>query len=271
MGKCLCPDDVAIVARASLHPYEEPPISGTRGSGTVFFSGCTMRCTFCQNVAISRAPVGKRLSAGELAVLFRRLEEAGAHNINLVNPTHFVPVIAEAFSIYRPAIPVVYNSSGYELPETLAIASTFVDIWLPDYKYASPSLAYLLSARADYPDVAESALLFMRASKQDIVVDGLMKQGLIVRHLVLPEHLDDTKEALKRLAAAVGTSTTISLMAQYTPMTGALHAPTRALTPLEYKIVLRAAEALGFQSIFTQEISSSSTVYIPDWTDTGLL
>lgn len=263
-GLCLAPCDVAIINRAALHFYEEPPISGTNGSGTVFFGGCTMRCSFCQNADISREPKGKKVSPKELSEIYKNLEDQGAHNINLVTPTHFVDVILESFSYYRPHVPVVYNTSGYETVETLKLLHPFIDIYLPDCKYADTETSKLFSARPRYAEAVFPALKEMRNSKPDIMENGLMKQGVIVRHLILPNHVKNSLAVLDKLKDSVGTSTCFSLMSQFTPMPSCPEL-NRPIKPLEYKIVLDYALKLGFTNIFTQEISSSNSSYIPHW------
>ena len=176
------------VARAALHHWEEPCISGTRGSGTVFFSGCGLRCAFCQNEAISHGGAGQTITAARLAEIFAELEAQGAHNINLVTAAQFVPAVIEALQIHRPRIPVVYNSSGYERVETLRMLEGFVDIYLPDYKYIDPAMAKLLSGAEDYPDAAWAAICEMRRQTGPPVydADGMMLRGTLVRHLLLP-------------------------------------------------------------------------------------
>ena len=176
------------IARAALHMWEEPCISGTRGSGAVFFSGCGLRCVFCQNEAISQQGEGKIVTPERLAEIFRELEAQGAHNINLVTAAHFVPAVLEALNLYRPNIPIVYNSSGYESIETLRMLSGVVDIYLPDYKYIDPNMAAMLSGARDYPEGAFAAIAEMIRQTGAPVYDenGMMQRGTLIRHLVLP-------------------------------------------------------------------------------------
>ncbi|MBQ2712938.1 MAG: radical SAM protein, partial [Clostridia bacterium] len=181
-GICLSSEALR-VARVGLHFYEEPPISGSHGSGTVFFSGCSLACPFCQNYEVSHKQIGVDITAERLSELFAELEAQGAHNINLVNPTHYASQIFKALELYRPKIPIVWNTHGYETQETLSAAERYVDIYLTDYKYADPFLAKRYSKAADYPDVAFAALCTMRKQKKDVYEGDLLKQGVIVRHL----------------------------------------------------------------------------------------
>lgn len=263
-GLCHAPNSVAVINRARLHFYEEPPISGTNGSGTVFFGGCTMRCSFCQNADISRKPKGKTVSPKELAEIYRNLENLGAHNVNLVTPTHFVDVILESFSYYRPHVPVVYNTSGYETVETLQRLHPFIDVYLPDCKYADRETAKLFSMRPRYADAVFDALKEMRAAKPDIMENGMMKQGIIVRHLILPNQIKNSLSVLDKLKDSVGEFTCLSLMSQFTPMPSCPEL-NRSIKPLEYKIILSHALKLGFTNIFTQDISSAHSSYVPHW------
>lgn len=250
------------MARAALHFYEEPPISGTRGSGTVFFAGCVMRCEFCQNHVISRVPRGKTYTPAELADVYRNLEDLGAHNINFVTPTQWTDAIIASFKHYRPRVPVVWNTSGYELKDTLDRLSEYVDVWLPDFKYSSRELAGKLSLRADYPEYAYEAVAEMRALRRDRYESGLIKEGLIIRHLVLPGYINNSFGVLDMIKDAVGTDTTLSLMSQFTP-TGNSKTITRKLKPLEYKAVVAHAEKLGFKDVFVQDTDSADESYIP--------
>ena len=207
----------AVVARAALHMWEEPCLSGTRGSGTVFFTGCTLGCVFCQNYQIStERAVGKRLSPQQLSDLFLQLEQQGAHNINLVSPTPFVPVIRRALLMRRPSVPVVYNTGGYERVETLRSLEGLIDIYLPDLKYLSPELAQAYSGAANYPEAARAAVLEMARQTGPAVFDesGIMQRGTIVRHLLLPSHTRNTADVLRWLAANLPEGVLVSLMSQ---------------------------------------------------------
>ena len=190
------------IARAGLHMWEEPCISGTRGSGTVFFSGCGLKCVFCQNETISHGGEGKVVSIDRLAEIFRELEEQGGHNINLVTAAQFVPAVIAALNIYRPQIPIVYNSSGYESVETLRTLEGYVDIYLPDFKYIDSGMARLLSGAADYPEVALGAIREMVRQTGAAVYDenGMMLRGTQIRHLVLPGLTGDSMKILTMIA-----------------------------------------------------------------------
>ena len=208
------------VARAALHFWEEPPISGSRGSGTVFFTGCTLGCVFCQNGQISHGPVeGRKVTPQELSDLFFDLIAQGAHNINLVTPTHFVPQIRQALLVKKLPVPVVYNTSGYERVETLRSLEGLVDIYLPDYKYDDPALAKALSRAEDYPQRAQAALAEMVRQVGAPVYDGegLMTRGVLIRHLILPGHTKNSIACLERIRQLFP-GIPVSLMAQYTPV-----------------------------------------------------
>lgn len=273
-GFCRAPDG-AVVSSALLHRFEEPVISGSdpfRGSGTVFFAGCTMRCVYCQNSAISRSVKGDVLDAHALADLFRSLKEQGAYNINLVSPTPYTPYILDALDLCDLGIPVVWNTGGYETVATVREASKHVGVWLADIKYASSDLAREYSAAKDYPDTAFRALHAMVdcAGRAEYYSDGearLMRRGVIVRHLCLPGHRRDTEAVLRRLAAEFDPSDIVlSLMCQYTPG----FAPpeyknlSRRVTSFEYQCALELAGELGFVG-FSQERTSSTAAYTPDF------
>lgn len=261
------------VARAALHFGEEPCISGKNGSGTVFFSGCSLGCVFCQNEKISHERYGESVSAERLAEIFRELVSQGAHNINLVSPTPYVPVIKEALAIYKPPVPVVYNTSGYERPETIRSLNGFVDVFLPDLKYHSSELALTLSKAADYPDVALAAIREMVALSGPVVMDseGMVQKGTIVRHLVLPGHTRDSMEVLRCLATEFRDTVYLSLMFQYTPLKE-LEDPTlnRRLTKRECDKMIDFTLSLGFENGYIQERTSSGVGYIPCFDLTGV-
>ncbi len=273
-GRCRMGAD-PVVARAALHFWEEPCISGTKGSGAVFFTGCPLGCVFCQNYGISaERKAGKRVSPSELAAVFERLESQGAQNINLVTPTHFVPAVLEALSIHRPSVPVVYNCGGYETPETLRMLKGFVDIFLPDFKYMDAGLASALSGAPDYPEVAKAAILEMVRQTGPAVfgADGMMKSGTMVRHLILPGHTGDSIAVLEWLAADFPSGVPISLMAQYVPCGRAADFPGmgRRITRREYEKVQNRLFALGLDG-YVQERSSASKDYIPAFDFSGVL
>lgn len=261
-GKCLA-GEKAVVNRAALHFYEEPPISGVKGSGTVFFGGCVMRCEFCQNYEISRMPEGKEYAPEELAGIYRRLEAEGAHNINLVTPTQWSLEIRASLDIYRPSVPVVYNTSGYERREIIREMSDYADVFLPDFKYSDEALGRKLSLRADYPRTALDAIEEMLKAKPPVYENGLIKRGVIIRHLVLPGYVRNSIVALDMLAERFGKDITVSLMSQFTPVTG--KSITRRLKPIEYKAVVAHAEKLGIADIYIQTADSASEEFIPKW------
>lgn len=266
------------LARAALHQWEEPCISGCnpeRGSGTVFFSGCVMRCVFCQNHEISAGRKGKEISIERLAEIFLELQEQGAYNINLVNPTHFVLEIIKALDIVkgRLKIPVVYNSGGYERVETLRALQNYVDIWLPDIKYYSDELAMELSAAPHYFDTAMTAVeeMLRQTGKPRFDEDGMLKSGVIVRHLVLPAHYRDSVEVISRVGERFGKNVLFSLMSQYTPFYKAKDIPqlNRRITTFEYRKALDAVYDAGLEG-FMQERSSAKEEYTPEFNLTGL-
>ena len=256
------------IARAALHLWEEPPISGKNGSGTVFFTGCTLGCVFCQNGEISRGPFpGQRVTPQELSRVFFQLIAQGAHNINLVTPTHFVPQIRQALLLRRLPVPVVYNTSGYERVETLRALEGLVDIYLPDYKYDSPDLARKLSRAEDYPQTARAAIAEMVRQVGAPVYgeDGLLKRGVFIRHLILPGHTRNSIACLERIKREFP-GIPVSLMAQYTPCGDLSAFPElqRPITRREQEKVEDALFALDLEG-FTQERKSRGTAYIPHW------
>lgn len=257
-----------VVARIAPHFGEEPCISGTRGSGTVFFSGCTMRCMFCQNYEIFAENRGTVLTPRQLADGYKMLEESGVHNINLVTADHFVPAVVESLRIYRPRVPVVYNCSGYTAPRTLSMLDGLVDIYLPDFKYADDRLAVALSQAPDYRNTALAAIkeMLFQVGSPRFDADGMMTKGVIVRHLILPSHTRNSIDALGELARSFGDQILVSLMCQYVPWGKAKGDPKlgRKITRREYDKVKNALFALGLDG-FTQDLSSATAEYIPDW------
>lgn len=279
-GRCGMTSELR-VARAALHFWEEPPISGERGSGTIFFSGCPLGCVFCQNHEISSEGFGLAVTTSRLAEMMLELEGQGALNVNLVTPSHFSPDVREAVLLARDAgleIPVVCNTSGYELASTVRALADVVDVWLTDFKYASGELAGALSAAPDYPEVAAEALLAMAESVRAaggrlLDEDGSMRRGVIVRHLVLPEHVDDSCAVLDRVWELVGNDCDLSVMNQYTPNEACRRAGgslARAVTPEEYEIVLCHADDLGFERIWWQEGGTVSESFVPAFDATGV-
>ena len=263
-----------VVARAALHFWEEPCISGTKGSGTVFFTGCSLQCVFCQNEQISvRREVGRALTARELSDVFFRLVEQGAHNINLVNPTHFASGIAEALRFRPLPVPVVYNSGGYERVETLRMLEGLISIYLPDYKYRDSALSQRLSGAADYPEHAAEAILEMvrQTGPASFDGDGMLQRGTIVRHLILPGHTRNSIEVLDWLKENLPEGTLVSLMAQYVPCGRAADYPEvdRRITKREYEKVQQHLFALGLDG-YVQERKSAKKVFIPPFDLEGL-
>ena len=277
-GKGFCGADSRIrIARAALHFWEEPCISGTHGSGAVFFCGCNLKCVFCQNIEISRGRAGAEVSPQRLGEIFLELQRQGAHNINLVTPTHYVKEIKRALLCAGNAleIPIVYNCSGYECSRGLEVLSDYTDIYLTDFKYASDRLAERYSRCSDYFDTAIAALKYMIDAVGAPVYDsdGIMQSGVIVRHLVLPSCRHDSIELLRRLSAEFGTDKfRLSIMSQFTP-NGALHdfpELNRRITSFEYKSVVEEALRLGFSDAYIQERSSAKAEYTPPFDLTGV-
>ncbi len=275
-GVCGAADGI-LIARAAPHIWEEPPISGTRGSGTVFFSGCPLGCVFCQNKAISRGGAGREVSEKRLGEIFLELQDKGVHNINLVTPTHFSDRIAAVLEKIKPqlSIPVVYNCGGYERVEALRALEGLVDIYLPDLKYFSPGISGRYSAAPDYFEFASAAVCEMHRQTGPAVFDGegIMRRGVIVRHLVLPGCRADSAEVLRRLAALMPVGEIrLSLMSQYTPEFAAgcgYPELLRRVTSFEYNYVLGIAEELGFLGYF-QLRDSAQSGYTPDFDMTGV-
>lgn len=255
------------VAKYYLHPYEEPCISFRKGSGTVFFGGCHLRCVFCQNYEVSRAERGKPLSPLGLTEIFKRLEDMGADNINLVTPDHVSHLIGEALSLYRPHIPVVYNTSGYCKTEALQAIDEYIDVYLPDVKFFSPSLAKRYTGREDYFTFAKEAVRFM--SKKPVMFDGegKMLSGMIARHLVMPMCAGDSVSILNFLKETLPKEVPVSLMRQYVPMGEYAKYPElgRKITDREYRRVVDHALSLGFETLYTQDKASAEKTFIPDW------
>ena len=261
-----------VVSRAAPHMWEEPPISGTRGSGTIFFAGCSLRCVFCQNRTISHERAGKPMTPNQLATTMLDLQDAGVHNVNLVTPTHYADTVAEVLETVKSRlhIPVVWNTSGYESVDTLRRLEGLVDIYLPDFKYASEELAARYSAAPDYPTVVTAAIaeMFRQVEKATFDADGMMTGGMIVRHLVLPGHRSDSMAVLRRIAEILpAEDIRISVMRQYTP-DFAMDAPYknlhRRVTDFEYASVVAEAERLGFAG-YMQGKDAADRAYTPDF------
>lgn len=268
-GKGFCRmGTLPVVARVAPHYGEEPCISGTNGSGTVFFSGCTMRCIFCQNEEISVRHKGVTLTPQELADCYRMLEESGVHNINLVTADHFVRAVAESLHIYKPNLPIVYNCSGYQSPRTLSMLDGLVDVYLPDFKYSDDALAVKYSHAPGYRGTALTAIkeMLFQVGKPRFDGDGMIQKGVIVRHLILPGHTKQSIEALRLLKRTFGDEILVSLMCQYVPWGEAKHHPKlgRTITRREYDKVKDVLFALDMDG-FTQDLSSATPDFIPDW------
>ena len=255
------------IARAALHFDEEPPISGTKGAGTIFFSGCNLRCVFCQNYEISAEAGGKIVTPYQLSEEYKRLEALGAQNIEFVTPSHYVHAILESLTYYHPQVPLIWNSSGYDSVETLKRLEGVIDIWLPDFKYSDDALAKRLSHCGDYAETATTAISEMRRQQpQNVIEDGVMRRGVIIRHLVLPSHTKNSIGVLELIKEHWGTSVPISLMAQYFPAGKAADYPDidRRLTKREYRKVLDKMIELGLDG-YAQELDSSDRKYVPEW------
>lgn len=265
------------IARAALHFWEEPCISGTRGSGTVFFSGCNLGCIYCQNKNISSGEVGREISESRLTEIYFELAAKGAHNINLVTPTHFAPQIKSTVTEAKRrgfSIPFVWNTSGYERAETILSLDRTVDIYLTDFKYLSSDLALKYSHAGNYPEAAKAALEAMVKTKGKPVIDssdGLMKRGVIVRHLVLPGCTADSLDVIKYLSG-YGEDIIVSIMSQYTPPAGLLPFPglNRKTTKYEYMKAVDYAIKLGIKTAYMQEGETAKESFIPDFDYEGV-
>lgn len=256
------------INKVMLHYFEEPIISGTKGSGAIFFSGCNLKCIFCQNYEVSSFCEGIDITIENLVEIFKKLEERGANNINLVTPTHFTNEIISALKIYKPKIPVIFNTSGYEKVETIEKLKGFADIFIFDIKYYSSKLSKEYSKAEDYFENAMKSLMKAREIlPQDIIENGLMKKGIIVRHLVLPGSSSDSIKIIDEIYKNLGNKTIVSLMSQYTPYYKAKEHEVlkNKVKDLEYKRVVKHLINLNFENAFTQEKTSSSEDFIPDF------
>lgn len=273
LGYCKSPEKFKL-ARASLHYWEEPCISGKNGSGAIFFSGCNLGCVFCQNYEISHGCKGVEVSDDDLVRIMKRLVDEGANNINFVNPTHYSLQLLRVLEKYKPPVPIVYNTSGYDSVETLKMLDGAVDIYLPDFKYIRPEKALKYSKAEDYPQVAEEALAEMKRQVGEDVFDenGIMQRGMIIRHLVLPSNTNSSISALDYLAENFG-DTYISVMAQYVPCGDLTEYKeiNRPLTQREYDKVVNHIFDLALQKIFVQELEAASDEFIPDFDFTGVV
>lgn len=277
-AKGFCGEGASLyAARAALHFWEEPPISGKNGSGAVFFCGCNLKCVYCQNEILSKSAVGREISAHKLADIFLRLENQGAHNINLVTPTHFLPHIVEAVNLAKErslSVPIVYNTSGYESAEAIKLLYKTVDIFLTDFKYIKEETARKYSAAPDYFERTCAALEEMVKIAPEPVFDGagIMKKGVVVRHLLLPNHLIEAKMIVKYLFSRYGDKVYISLMNQYTPIKKNPRFPelNRKVYPWEYSSLVAYASRLGVTNAFIQEYGTAKESFIPAFDLTGL-
>lgn len=267
VGFCKCSDEMTI-ARIAPHFGEEPPISGSRGSGTVFFSGCSLGCCYCQNSVISCGPVGKKYSPERLADEIKKLEATGVHNISFVTGSHYAFQIYKAMKLYRPSVPVVWNSSGYETTETVEMLSEFVDIWLPDIKYAIPEKAKRYSNAEDYAQYAFPAVELMLQKNGPLALnnEGIAQKGVLIRHLVLPSNTKNSIAVLEEISKRFGNEVPVSIMNQYVPCGRADLFPeiNRKVTRREYDKVCAKALELGING-FTQLSSSATKDWIPDF------
>ncbi len=262
------------VARAAPHFWEEPCISGTKGSGTVFFSGCNLRCVFCQNNEISHAYFGKDISDIQLMRIFDNLIEKGVHNLNLVTPSHYAEQLSKVLYEYKSPVPVVYNTSSYESVETLKKLEGLVDIYLPDIKYFDSSVSLKYSKAADYFEVASKAVSEMYRQCGDIIIDenGVARKGIIIRHLALPGNLSQTEKVFTWVIENLSSKTYISVMSQYTPYGEAVNLKpiNRPLSSREYAIIKNKILSLGFENCFFQSRKSSDEKFIPDFNLEGV-
>ena len=257
------------ISKVMFHHYEEPIISGpdnSKGSGAIFFTGCNLKCAFCQNFPISHNNKGRNISVKKLAHIFKRLEKKGALNINLVTPSHFTNQIIDALKIYKPHIPIVWNSNGYEKKDTIEKLKEFVDVFLVDLKYMDNALAGKYSKANNYVENATESIIQMKRNQpNDIIENGLMKKGIIVRHLILPTHTKDSLNCLDFITENLGSQTIVSLMSQYEPRYEAYKHPeiNKKITPLEYKRVVNHALELNMTNCFTQDLTSADSKYTP--------
>lgn len=262
-GQCGMPQTLKI-AHYQLFKSEEPCISLNKGSGAIFFSGCNLNCVFCQNYEISALKKGKEISISQLAQIFKELETLGAENINLVSPSHYALQIVEALKLYKPKIPIIYNTNAYENVETIQYVAKYVDVFLPDFKYVDSNLSKMFSNVSDYYVVALRAILKMRELKQDVFAEnGKILQGVIIRHMILPLCIKDSCDVLKTIAEHLP-NTRVSLMAQYTPFAKAkeIKQINRKITKREYQTVLNEYNRLGLDG-YVQDLTSATTDYIP--------
>ncbi len=271
-GFCKMPNS-PVLARADIHDWEEPCISGKRGTGAIFFSGCSLKCCFCQNYPISHQNKGEKITTARLVEIIKELEGRGVHTIDFVNPTHFSHMVVETLQAYKPKVPVVYNSSGYDSVEALKSLEGLVDVYLPDFKYFSSEKSQKYAKCPDYFKVATKAISEMhRQQPQNIIENGIIQKGLIIRHLILPANVDESKNILLWIKENLPSSTMVSLMSQYTPYgeVGDCKELKRRLTTAEYNKVVDFFLEIGLYNGFMQEKSSAQKEFIPDFDFTGV-
>ncbi len=262
-----------VLARADIHKWEEPCISGEKGTGAIFFSGCSLKCCFCQNYPISHENKGEQITTERLVEIIKELENKGVHTIDFVNPTHFSHIIIETLAMYKPKVPVVYNSSGYDSVETLKRLEGLIDVYLPDFKYFSSEKSQKYAKCTNYFEKASKAILEMhRQQPKTVIKDGIIQKGLIIRHLILPANVQESKNILLWISENLPKDTYISLMSQYTPYGNIADFKelNRRLTTAEYNKVVDFFLDIGLQNGFMQKKSSSQTKYIPDFDLTGV-
>lgn len=271
LGYCLVPDK-AMIGRAAPHLWEEPCICTGKGSGTVFFSGCNLRCSFCQNGKISGGAIGRSVSDEELADIYLSLQEQGVCNINFVTPTPWVPNIRRSLDIAWDKglyLPTVYNCGGYESLEALRSLRGYIGVYLPDFKYIDAELGKRFSCVPDYPEMAKRAISEMVAQRGEAVYspDGTMTKGVIVRHLVLPGHTDDSMQVIEYLHKEYGNAIVISIMSQYTPMPNMAGELARKVTKDEYASVVAFANNIGVENAYIQDGESATESFIPEFAE----
>lgn len=262
-----------VLARADIHLWEEPCISGDRGTGALFFSGCSLKCRFCQNYPISHENQGEVVTVDRLTEIFKELEEKRVHTIDLVNPTHFSDAVIKALEKYKPSVPVVYNSSGYDSVETLQKFEGLIDVYLPDLKYFSSEKSQKYAKCSDYFEKASKAVSEMyRQQPETVIENGIIQKGIIIRHLVLPANVEESKNILLWIKNNLPEGTYISIMSQYTPYGNVrdIKELNRRLTTAEYNKVIDFFLDLGFENGFMQERASAKTDFIPNFDGTGV-
>jgi len=269
IGFCGVNNDI-VISKVMIHTGEEPLLTQPhdKGSGAIFFSGCNLKCVYCQNYDISHHIKGKKFSVKDLVNVFKLLEDKGAGNIDLVTPTHYSKQIIQALKSYKPKVPVIWNSNGYESIETLKQLEGLVDIYLVDYKYNDDNLAISYSKAPNYSEIVKKSIREMKRQQPINIFDNnKLVKGIIVRHLLLPNNTNDSKKILDNIYNILGTETILSLMSQYVPMGKAndFEALKRTIMPIEYKIIVNYAKRLGFTNIYTQELTSSTSDFTPNF------